>query len=199
MLIYRSVKGSPLTHEEVDNNFRELATRLETLETSPPDAEGLASIQVEQSELRFQGSRGTSFGSFSLPKLFWNPRGVWKANTAYVALDVTSFQDALYVCKTSHTSGASFSETAWTLLFSLNFGKAQKEEIAPEPKSKKSNAPQGIAAPPFEKEDLHPYPPVGTVVLLMDAPEQPELFYWEGQTWRRVKDGLDLSELAQNQ
>ncbi len=192
MLIYRSAKGSPLTHEEVDNNFRELATRLEVLETSPPDAEGLASIQVEQGELRFQGSRGTPFGTFSLPKLFWNPRGAWKANTAYVALDVTSFQDALYVCKTSHTSGDSFSEAAWTLLFSFSIGKAQKEAAEAEPKP---NAPQGITALPFEKEDLPKNPPVGTVVLLIDAPEQPELFYWEGQTWRRVKDGLDLSEL----
>jgi hypothetical protein len=191
MLIYRAVKGSPLTHEEVDGNFRELTTRLETLETSPPDAEGLASVQVEQGELRLQGNRGTFLGSFSLPKLFWNPRGVWKANTSYFSLDVTSFKEALYVCKTSHTSGANFSETEWSLLFSFSLGKAQKETI-PEPKS---NTPQEMTAKPFEKEDLPKDPPVGTVVLLLDAPEQPELFYWEGQAWRRVKDGSDLSEL----
>ncbi|MGL5784818.1 MAG: hypothetical protein ACRCYZ_05110 [Alphaproteobacteria bacterium] len=194
MLIYRTVKGAPLSHEEMDGNFRELATRLETLETSPPDAEGLASVQVEQGELRLQGNRGTFFGSVSLPKLFWNPRGAWKANTSYAFLDVTSFQDTLYVCKTSHTSGDSFSEAAWALLFSLGIDKEQKK-AAPELKPDKPNTPQGITALPFEKEDLPQNPPVGTLILLLDAPEQPELFYWEGQTWRRVKDGLGLSEL----
>jgi hypothetical protein len=196
MLIYRAKKGSPLTTEEVDGNFRALDIRIEKLETVTPEAEGLASIQVEQGELRFQGSRGTFFGSVSLPKLFWKPRGAWMANTPYLPLDVVSLEDSLFVCKAPHTSSMLFSQAAWTLLVSFSLDKEQKgNSPTSTPRLPQEAPPTPCFAKPLEKMDLPKDPPVGMIVLLLDAPEQPDLFFWDGSTWRRVKDGQDLTKV----
>lgn len=43
-----------------------------------------------------------------------NWRGAWTATTSYAVNDVTTYESQLYVCKTAHTSGSSFSGTNWT-------------------------------------------------------------------------------------
>jgi hypothetical protein len=42
-------------------------------------------------------------------------RGAWTASTAYTVNDVVTNANISYVCKTSHTSGTSFSATNWTV------------------------------------------------------------------------------------
>ena len=59
---------------------------------------------------RVKGDTGTSMRN----------RGVWAASTAYVNnsqyMDVVTNGGNSYVCKTSHTSGSSFSATNWTMI-----------------------------------------------------------------------------------
>lgn len=65
-LTYRHKKGSPLTAEELDGNFKELEERIQTLENHM--GEILGKIELEGDQLSFIGSHGTNFGTVSLPK-----------------------------------------------------------------------------------------------------------------------------------
>lgn len=67
-LIYRDEKGSPLTIQEIDGNFRELETRINTLSDAQEQTEGLGKISIEGDQIRFTGIFGTDFGSVTLPK-----------------------------------------------------------------------------------------------------------------------------------
>lgn len=67
-ITYRSEKGSPLTSDEIDTNFRELATRLTHLEDHTETAEGLDKIHLEGDQLTFTGTLGKTFGTFTLPQ-----------------------------------------------------------------------------------------------------------------------------------
>lgn len=67
-IIYRHEKGSPLTVQEIDGNFRELETRLNTLSEAQERTESLGKINVEGNQISFIGTFGTNFGSFILPQ-----------------------------------------------------------------------------------------------------------------------------------
>jgi hypothetical protein len=67
-LIYRTQKGAPLTSLEIDTNFKELDTRLKHLEERPEKGEGLGKVQVKEDQVTFQGTFGSDFGTFPLPK-----------------------------------------------------------------------------------------------------------------------------------
>lgn len=64
------------------------------------------------------GDKGEQ-GETGLPGALIRPRGIWKASTAY--LNDSQYRDTImyngntYVCRTSHTAGASFDVTKWTL------------------------------------------------------------------------------------
>jgi hypothetical protein len=67
-IIYRHEKGSPLTVQEIDGNFRELETRINTLSETQEHVEGLGKISLEGDQIRFTGTFGADFGSFTLPQ-----------------------------------------------------------------------------------------------------------------------------------
>ncbi len=66
-IIYREEKGSPLTAQELDGNFRELEKRLSQLEETNETSEGIGNISYQNETLTITGSFGTDFGSFPLP------------------------------------------------------------------------------------------------------------------------------------
>lgn len=103
-LIYRRDKAGPLTIEEVDGNFEDLDRRLQRLETTGIQAEGIARITQNGESLEITGTRGTTFGHFVLPKLIPQPRGPWKASTSYLLMDWVQMGKALYSCVRAHQS-----------------------------------------------------------------------------------------------
>lgn len=58
-------------------------------------------------------------GDTGLSGALLRPRGIWKANTAYVNnsqyRDTVMYNDNTYVCRTGHTAGSSFDVTKWTV------------------------------------------------------------------------------------
>lgn len=182
-ILYRALKGAPLTAEEVDNNFKDLDTRLKSLEDSPPDAEGIASISVENGQMTLQGTQGNTFGPFALPKVFWKARGPWQKNTLYAPFDVVAYGTSLWGCLIGHTSGETFQATSlWQEIFSF-------PELSTTPDKNESAA---VAAPPCEKGNLPQNPAMGQMVLVIDAPDHPEICYFNGKTWLRLNNHEEL-------
>lgn len=102
--------GQDLTASQVDNNFYDLATRLNGLETNPPEPVSIEEITATATTLTIQLSDGTTQGPFKMPVATFNYRGLWTPATAYAINDVVSdLTGAAYVVKVAHTSsGASF-------------------------------------------------------------------------------------------
>ena len=82
-ITYRAEKGSPLSVEEIDGNFKELETRIKTLEENPEAGEGIGKIQVEGDQMHLMGTFATDFGTFTLPQPKLNMRGKWAQQTPY--------------------------------------------------------------------------------------------------------------------
>lgn len=65
------------------------------------------------------GSVDGGKGETGLSGALLRPRGIWKANTAYVNnsqyRDTVMYNDNTYVCRTYHISGSSFDVTKWTV------------------------------------------------------------------------------------
>ena len=103
-IIYRAEKGAPLAAEEIDGNFRELESRLKILEEHSESGEGIGNIQVGGDQMILTGTFGTDFGTFTLPKAIFHPRGKWLPQTIYQELDIITYNHALYSCLRNHTS-----------------------------------------------------------------------------------------------
>lgn len=117
-IIYRHQKQEPLTIEEMDGNFAELDKRLKSLETSPVLAEGIGALKQEGDQVIVQGTLGTIFGRFVLPKIFPNPRGKWEPQIPYSVLDWVQVERGIYSCTVPHTSQNFHAETKnWVLVF----------------------------------------------------------------------------------
>lgn len=192
MLVYRSIKGSPLTVEEMDGNFKALADRLEVLETSSMEGEGIGSVEIDQGVLRLTGSKGSKLGEVKLTTLRWRPRGAWQPDVAYETMDLVFINDSLYLCQTSHTSDKAFAERYWDLVFESSSERTYSEVKTPIQQTQAASSAQIL---PMGKVDLPSSPAVGTLVLVVDSPEQPDLFYWQGEKWLRVRDGIPLNDL----
>lgn len=120
-IIYRKQKGSPLTIEEMDENFAQLERRLHDIETVPSLAEGIKEIKQQGDQLTIFGTHGSVFGPFILPKYLPNPRGSWLTNTRYAFGDWVNYKESLYFCSHGHTSESFEKETHfWTLLLEGN-------------------------------------------------------------------------------
>ncbi len=57
-ITYRSLKGSPLTSDEIDTNFKELETRLKQLEGHPTSEAKLSLPLYEKEKLPTHEARG---------------------------------------------------------------------------------------------------------------------------------------------
>ena len=172
-IVYREEKGAPLTAKEMDGNFRELEKRLKALEESPPDAEGIAEIIGGEDTLTLRGTRGSTFGPFALPKVFWKPQGEWKPGCAYKAQDVVFFQNTLFLCGMPHLSPASFSaERCWEKIFSW-----QPMETGKEPDMHKN--PSAFSLPLYTREALPAEPSLGNLIFIVNE----GMACWTGSDW----------------
>ena len=68
-----------------------------------------------------KGDKGDT-GATGATGVSMRAKGAWAASTAYVNnssyIDIVTYNGSAYACKTSHTSGTSWSSTNWTLLVS---------------------------------------------------------------------------------
>jgi len=106
-ITYRSVKGSPLTTTELDNNFHDLDDRLVDIETdSSLRGESIDTITlVDDIELNILGDKGTNYGNFAMPR--FTPQGNWATATDYAIADTVVYDTDGngYACNEAHTSG----------------------------------------------------------------------------------------------
>ena len=171
-LTYRAEKGAPLTIEEMDSNFRELETRLKTLEDFPEHPEGLSKIQLDGDQMTFLGSFGTNFGTFSLPQALFNPCGEWTAQTDYQKGDIVFCKDTLYICNSPHKSLALENQLEhWTLLFSLS-----------------SSA---YSSPIYEKATLPMEERIGKLEVFAEDGGL-NIIFFNGTAWQRLKKGEEI-------
>lgn len=120
-ITYRKLKGSPLSADELDQNFKELHDRLEKLEevVLPLSQGGVARITQDGADVLFESASEEVLGRITLPSLRFRPRGLWVSQRDYLFYDLCLFEGKTYCCKTPHKSGASFGDdlAKWDLIF----------------------------------------------------------------------------------
>jgi hypothetical protein len=103
-------KGAPLTPEEADADLYNLESRVEAMETDPPEAVGISNIIVNEAgtQITIVLSDATEFGPIDLPrpKLKW--RAEWTATTGYFENDFFRNSNSLYFVLADHISAADF-------------------------------------------------------------------------------------------
>ena len=167
-IIYRAEKGSPLTAQEIDDNFKELETRIATREEQEEVAEGLGKIHVEGDQIHFQGTFGKDFGTFTWPQTTLNPRGAWIRQTPYKKLDLVTFENSLYCCREDHVGTTWDKDQAcWKLILSL-----------PQP------PPSTMTV--YEKETLPETESIGKLALLLEE-EGTFLIFFNGKNWQQLE------------
>lgn len=172
MIIYRAQKGAPLSFEEMDNNFRELDTRLSRLEALKDSVEGIGRIDGHDDHITITGTLGSDFGTFPLPKANLKPRGIWAPKETYKKGDLVTHHQTFAVCLMDHTSSLWDEElTCWQDIFSLP---------SPSP-----------LLPLYERETLPSHDTLGKLALLMEDPK-PSLIFFEGERWIRLDKGETL-------
>ena len=97
-----------LSAEQVDGNFHGLDQRVTELEDNPPEAVSIANVTSTGSTFTVHLSDGNAIGPLLLPVAAFNARGNWAASTLYTRNDVVTHDNAAYVVKLQHTSGATF-------------------------------------------------------------------------------------------
>lgn len=128
-ITYRSEKGSRLTRDELDANFRHLEEAVQTLQALPLGTV-IEDITVSGSTITFHVNEGTGdrdIGPFALPVAQLRARGEWQPATEYFYLDVvTVSSEGVYLVNIDHTSAAEFDAaalddvgTAGDLLYSI--------------------------------------------------------------------------------
>lgn len=116
-LTYRAAKGTPLTIEELDQNFLELDKRLSALEKGSKPFETVTQVKQEGEAILFIGTQGHPLGKVHLPRLPFQPKGIWTAKTPYQQGDVVSYQKSMLFCQKSHQKEV-FDPLDWVILMS---------------------------------------------------------------------------------
>lgn len=166
-IIYREDKGSPLTSQEIDGNFRELEQRLSQLEETQERSEGIGKISFQNNILTITGSFGTEFGQFPFPKPTHAFKGQWQSQTLYQCHDVVTQETGLYQCLTDHQSTHwSQDQDKWKGLLLL----------------------QNSKLPFFEKATLPKQEDLGKLAVLFDE-TSPTLIFFNGKSWQSLMKG----------
>lgn len=174
-IIYRHEKGAPLTSEEIDGNFRELETRLNILEGSKEEGEGIGKIHVEGDHIKFTGTFGKDLGSFPLPKPVFNPSGPWSPQKPYQKLDLVIHENALYYCIEEHMS------TVW----------AQDNLLWKQMLTLPQAGSHPLALPLYEKATLPEIESIGKLAILLGEEEAIPIFF-NGKNWQQLMKGESL-------
>jgi hypothetical protein len=107
MLVYRAVKGSPLTIAEFDGNFHDVDDRITTIEDNPAEARSIDEITAVGNTLVILYTDSTE-DTVTLPAVSLRGRGDWLPSTAYLVNDTVQANGVVYVVPTSHTSALTF-------------------------------------------------------------------------------------------
>lgn len=107
-IIYRADKGSPLTADEVDENFRGLDDRVTEVEENPPEAVSIDTIEVTGNQMVITLTNSVVQGPFDLDTADWEFRGPWLPAHNYLKNDVFSEDGSLYLVLVAHTSESEF-------------------------------------------------------------------------------------------
>lgn len=172
-ITYRREKGSPLTTEEIDENFRELESRLNALTANSEGGEGLGKIYLAGDQISFTGTFGADFGTFTLPKASLSPCVAWATQTPYKTHDVVTVESSLYCCTQEHMSTIWAQDSPfWKLAFTF-----------PQP------PPPSL--PLYEKASLPETEIMGKLAVLLEE-EGPTLIFFNGNKWQRLIKGENL-------
>lgn len=116
-LIYRldgpghTGKGSNLTPAEVDQNFQDIQTAIEDLETNAPVPVGIVEFTVDSGTNTFMVylSDGSEFGPFPLPIIAMKWQNEWEPGRTYNVNDLfTREADGIYIVLQTHESATEF-------------------------------------------------------------------------------------------
>lgn len=108
-IVLRSVKGEPLTVAEMDQNLRELDSRIKTLEDLA-HAETAFSVESSCESIVFKNGLGFEVGRAVLPKWMPRVRGEWQPGEVYALGDWVRFEGKLYFCNAAHVAPFSLAE-----------------------------------------------------------------------------------------
>lgn len=114
-IVYRDVKGSNLTADEVDDNFHDLDDRVTTLEVSDPDIVEIDHFVVEGTLLTIVLTNGDEHGPFPLPTAQWRFTGPWLPGITYFPNDIVSNGGSLYFIRVQHVSAPTFDPGLFTI------------------------------------------------------------------------------------
>jgi len=171
MITYRTEKGAPLTIEEMDGNFRDMESRLKTLEAHLESGEGIGKILMQGETITVMGTFGTELGTFPLPKASLTPRGKWSFQAPYQRLDVVTHNNSVYCCLKDHLSDLwEQDEPMWQEILTLPL---------PPPLTLYE-----ITTLPAQEE-------MGKQALLIDD-HGITLIFFNGKRWQRLMKGEDL-------
>jgi hypothetical protein len=123
-IIYRLQKGSPLTLEEVDGNFKELHQRLEALEQNQVEkVQWGGRFELCDSDLLFLNPENEVLSRVHLPLPHFYPKGRWQPHQLYAGYDIVTTGKQAYCCIKSHQSSDLFTadQESWQLLLDSNF------------------------------------------------------------------------------
>ncbi len=102
-------KGGNLTPAEVDQNFYDIDERVVDLETNPPVAVSIASINVSGSSMTIFLDDSTELGPFTLPTASFNWRGAWVEGISYLEMDVFyAVGEGVYLVTADYESASNF-------------------------------------------------------------------------------------------
>ncbi len=112
-----SGKGAPLSIGELDGNFYELKTAVESLQDSVPDAgEGIDHVEVDvaAATVSVHGTAGTVWGPIPWPRALLTGADTWASGTTYPLRALVTAPEsaggigagATCVCVAEHTAGA---------------------------------------------------------------------------------------------
>lgn len=114
-MIYSAMKGAPLTSQDMDDNFKDLETRLHHLEKNEFQDFGIVRIEVQGDRLIFKGPSDVVLGHAQLPTLFFKSKGTWRPNTSYEVFDYIIKDEKVYICREDHRSNEQFDLLFWHL------------------------------------------------------------------------------------
>jgi hypothetical protein len=100
--------GGHLTPVQVDENFWELLSRLESIESDPPEAVSILGFTVIGSQFQVNMSDASTFGPFDLPIAQFRWQGEWVNDGIYLKLDIISANHfGVFIVEKDHTAPSS--------------------------------------------------------------------------------------------
>lgn len=111
-LVFRSVKGAPLTIAEADGNITQLRDWITALQAVSEPVVSIDYIETVGRMMTVHLTDHSEQGPFQLPLAAWTSRGKWAPLTSYSAMDVITNNAQVYLVLLSHESASTFSPTA---------------------------------------------------------------------------------------